>query len=372
MRVLYDHMVFTWQRYGGVSRYFIELMKRLRGRNVDYTLPVVLTNNNYLRHSKISKYLWWAKKDIKGTFHIMEPINRWKTRSQLRANRYDLFHPTSTNDYFLTNLNQPFVITVHDLTVELFPDYFNNPEYVRRTIASRQKLYQQAARIIAVSHNTKNDLLNFYGVPAEKVDVIYHGYTKISPGLDPDRNFDFLDQPFVLYVGSRKEYKNFGTFVTGAATLVRDGVNIVCVGGGPFTRDEQSLLRKLSIESGVYQVNLPDRELTYLYQRAQVFVYPSLYEGFGLPIIEALTNGCPVACSDLPVFREVALDQVTYFDPYDADAIGEAISAVISQEVNQAGQAELGKTIAAKYNWDITADQTISTYQKAIQQKTKL
>ena len=364
MQVLFDHHVFSWQKFGGVSKYFVELIQYLRKENVKCSLPFLFTKNYYIQ-SLTNNYL--KVKDVKGTYHIIELINKFNSIRILKGNHYDLFHPTSTSNYFYSHLNnKPFVVTAHDLTIELFPSYFKSNEFVSKTIEERKLNYNRANRIIAISENTKKDLIHFYNINPGKIDVIYHGYSKPGHIQEPIRNFRLDKNRYILYVGSRKEYKNFNNFIEACAPVVKGDSYIICAGGGGFSAIEKEKLSKLKIENKVFQYDVNSSELNFLYKNAIVFVYPSLYEGFGMPILEAFANGCRVAISNILVFTEIAGNAATYFDPNSVESIREAILKIINSPEKGDAIKEQSTQRLSNFSWETTASKTIETYKKVI------
>ena len=165
-----------------------------------------------------------------------------------------------------------------------------------------------------------------------------------------------LTAPLVLFVGSRAHYKNFLMLFTALAEWPEsDNPPHLLALGPEWTREEQSVLRFSPARHRFHQIVDPDDAvLRYWYNRAGVFVFPSLAEGFGIPLLEALACGCPAAVSDLPVFREVAGDAALYFDPEDPASIRSALRQSLS-DGRASPRAAAGLAIAQNYSWDFTA-----------------
>src|SRR5690606_2346406 len=227
----------------------------------------------------------------------------------------DIFHPTYYDAYFLSLLKRPFVLTVHDLTHEIYPEFFpqNDP-----FITHKREVIAKADHIIAISHSTAKDLQEVFGIAEKKISVIYHGYYKGH--IQEDTDFP-LPARYLLYVGDRAGYKNFTRFITAVAPLLRQDKElfVICAGGGEFRLAERELFYRNGISENILQRSATDPQLNNMYQKAIMFVYPSLYEGFGLPILEAFSNNCPVAMSDSSCFPEVGGNAVIYFDPYSPE-----------------------------------------------------
>lgn len=316
--------MFSMQKFGGITRYFCDLITHLP-ENVEYELPISYSENHYLweagcfdlkQISSISSFR------IKRRLYYF--FNQFESKRKLAVGKYDLFHPTYYSPYFYKYLDKPFVLTVHDMTHEKFRERFGKYD---NTVKQKRFLVDRASHIIAVSENTKNDLIELLNVPEEKISVVYHGYEqRVSPT-------EQLYTNYILFVGDRKGYKNFDIFIKAIAPLLnqRKDLSVVCTGYS-FLKEELTLFAQLSVENQLHHINATDAQLASLYKYALVFVYPSLYEGFGIPILEAYANSCPVCLSRASCFPEIARDAALYFDPTDMDSILLSILNVIENK----------------------------------------
>jgi len=350
VKVLYDHQAFSLQEYGGVSRYHAELLK-----NPESRLSLLFSNNKYLEERKdIVKVI--PHIDFKEKGRLIELINRPYSTYQIKSSKFDIFHPTYYYPYFLKHLNnKPFVITIHDMTHELFGGS-------KKIIEYKKLLVEKAEKVIAVSDSTKKDILRLYDISEEKVEVIYHGtFLKQNP-IKINLN---LPSRFILYVGGRAGYKNFNFFLKAAKPVLLDSdVFLVCAGGGSFSSKEKKLFNELGLSGKVLYFSVDDDVLQSLYSKALLFVYPSKYEGFGLPIIEAFSCGCPVVVSDIEVFREVAGDAAIYFNPDDESDMLSAVQTCICDKSLKIRLVSKGNIKADLYSWNLTLEKTIALYQK--------
>lgn len=383
MKVLYDHQAFTYQNYGGVSRYYAELMAHfdLLG-DARYDVPSIYTNNLYVKDSNfrnnnrfinyfLSTRLLKKINDVGHRFGYNFPYdhNRRKSVEMIRKNNFDIFHPTFFDDYFLKYIGEkPFVLTIHDMTHEKFPEHFPRND---GTAARKRELAMKAAGVIAISENTKEDILKFYDIGRDKVRVIYHGSSltvKKVAGAPDEGLVSGLPGRYILFIGDRKAYKNFNFFMRSIAPiLVKDaGLQIVCSGGGSFTRDEVSLLRSLGVEGRVRQHTVNDDTLVELYRRAAAYVNPSLYEGFGLPVLEAFACGCPAVISESSSLPEVGGDAAAYFNPGDASSIEHALHGVIYDDGLRERLRSRGYERLKKFSWEKTARETIELYRSVL------
>lgn len=356
-KILYDHQVFGWQKFGGISRYFVELMSRLP-QDVTPTHSVVFTDNVYLRASNLPL----STKSYHPRFIGSYQINSVISKAAIRRKDFDLFHPTYYDPYFLGCLKKPYVITVHDMIHELFGDMF---PFYDRTRSFKKKVITQARHIIAVSQKTKEDIISLYGLNEEKISVVYHGHSVNAATIEPIKD---IPHRYLLFVGQRGRYKNFDRLVKAFAQISKrePDIKLICT-GKPFHPNEQKLLQSLNIEDKVVHYFATDEQLACLYQNALCFVFPSLYEGFGIPILEAFAADCPLALSNTSCFPEIAQDGGAYFDPYDIDSIAAVLSDIIANESLRANLVMRGRDILSRYSWDKMAANTANIYKSIIQ-----
>jgi len=355
MRVLYDYQAFL-QRQGGVSRYFAELIRALEALpEFEATIPLFFSDNGYLQERKTLL----TRRHFKGKERIMDALNLVGARRALSGS-FDVFHPTYYRPYFLGRLDRPFVLTVHDMIHEAF----GGPE-VRDdgTAKNKHELCRKASRIIAVSQSTKSDLCRLLGVPPEKVTVIHHA-TRMSYRGEPRVH----SRPYFLFVGARSGYKNFARFITAAGSVLRRaGGDIVCAGGGSLTRNEREQIHRVGLEGRVahYGFCTPE-ELVSLYHFAIALCYPSLYEGFGLPILEAFACGCPVAASGVSSIPEVAGEAAVLFDPLSAESMASALELVMTDSSRRDQLVQAGAKRLQAFSWEVSARKTYAVYQEAM------
>lgn len=327
VRVLYDYQAFAMQTHGGVSRCFWELYKHLP-QQVQAQITVKESDNVYIKemqevqpaNDRYNKFL--CKRNFKGKGHLhlwydklthggyYPNYNKNYSIELLKRGEFDVFHPTFFSDYFLPYLNgKPFVLTIHDMIPELYPQYYAKDD---KQIVMKRKLASLANAIIAVSENTKKDIIRILDVPEEKIYVIYHG---CSFPHQSQVNLSFPDS-YVLYVGDRLNYKNFDLLVKHIAPFLKSHPKlfVVCT-GKPFGKDELALMEKYGVKDRfVYIWASTDEELFSLYHHALCFVFPSEYEGFGIPILEAFQADCPVLLNNTSCFPEIAGDAAMYFE----------------------------------------------------------
>jgi glycosyltransferase involved in cell wall biosynthesis len=281
----------------------------------------------------------------------------------LRRERANLFH---TPHYVLPPLTPcKSVVTIHDCIHLRFPQYLPNRlgyAYARSFLWTAT---HRSSRVITVSEASKRDILAYFNVPPEKIDVIYNGIDERFGNPPPDedvvavRERYQLDGPFILYAGNIKPHKNLGRLIE-AFHILRatgpefEGVKLVIIG------DE--IAKYAALRHAVHRCKLhkhvrffgfvPARTLAILYRLADVFVFPSLYEGFGLPPLEAMASGTPVITSNVSSLPEVVGDAAVLIDPLQPEAIAHAMSRVLSDSALRADLRERGLARARHFSWE--------------------
>jgi glycosyltransferase involved in cell wall biosynthesis len=362
MKIFYDHQIFSLQIYGGISRYFFELIdKSMADKDLDIILPLKLTNNYYLQNKYPNKYLKFLPNyNFRGKNRIIFGINRFFTN--IAKESFDVFHPTYYNPYFLNSIgNKPFVLTVYDMIHEKFKKCFSEND---KTSAYKQYLAMKASKIITISDSTKKDLTEIYKIDEKKIQTIYLGNSL----LPKEQVFNHkLPSRYILFVGNRGGYKNFDLFFESIKDLlINDNeLYLICVGGGKFSRIEFEKCG-LNLSKQILQFDLKDNQLSYFYQNALLFVFPSLYEGFGIPILESFACECPLVCSNTSSFLEVAGDGAYYFDPYSKISIKNAIVKVMNSDFLRRQLIANGKIILKDFSWNKTANETKKLYESLL------
>ncbi len=355
MKVLYDYQAFL-QHHGGVSRYFVELIRAMSSLGgFTPVMPVPYSDNEYIENKKT----FLIRRHFKGKTRILGLLNQRQARRGLLGD-FDIFHPTYYRLYFLDRLRTPFVVTVHDMIHELFSKTGVRDD---GTAENKRVLCARAAKIIAVSLSTRNDLCRILGVPESKVKVIHHATNLKYNGQDR-----LHQKPYILFVGEREGYKNFDNFLSAAAPLlIRHRMDLVCAGGRAFSKAERTLFSRLGVQEKVFRVGVSSAdELASLYHFARLFCYPSLYEGFGLPLLEAFACGCPVAAGSSPSFVEIAADAAERFDATSVESIAAAVERLILDSERGAKLAAAGALRLKDFSWQKSAQSTLEVYREAL------
>ncbi len=288
-----------------------------------------------------------------------------------REERFDLFH--FTNSTAPVNFTAPYVTTIHDLSLMRMPEM--HP--LRRRAYQRTLLKSSAARarlVITISQASAHDLQEYLGVPTEKIVVThvaaddrFHAPVD-AEAIERVAARYALDGPYLLYVGTIEPRKNLVRLIDAFESARVDGVTLVLAGGiGWMAAD---VARRANGYAGRGRIRMlgyvDDDELPALYRAAQAVVYPSLWEGFGLPVLEAMTVGAPVIASRIPAITEVAGQAALLVDPSSTEEIGAAIAQVVSDSALRARLSADGLERSRLFDWDHAAQATWQVYRDAL------
>jgi glycosyltransferase involved in cell wall biosynthesis len=367
MRVLYDHQIFTTQKFGGISRYFRELMKIQSESCIVKAInpawfPKTENQNNqpniFFRGVKYLKRHAGINDKPRQTYLPEEVMRIFKNAE------YDLFHPTNYDPYFLNYVKSPFVLTVFDMIHEIYCDYFPISDNTSR---NKRMLCEKAASIITISNNTKNDLISIFNIDKERIHAIqlasdFDKIVSVKPsGINGVDNY-------ILYTGARWLYKNFYFTAISLADILKQDktLQFLCT-GIHFSKEELQFFKDLGIERQVKHIMLEnDSELAWVYKNARVFIFPSLYEGFGFPMLEAFACDCPVVASSGGSLPEVGGDGALYFSPRDIRQIQDATNSVLYDSNLSASMIEKGRLQFQKFSWSECRAKTLEVYKSAI------
>ncbi|MDB4956292.1 MAG: hypothetical protein JWO36_3861 [Myxococcales bacterium] len=372
MRVLYDHQIFSYQRFGGASRYFCELMNAFhRDGEPTFDLGVAESPNEYLKQASFYRGKTSSRT---GTASFLRTYlrNEVSTRAAALRRRHDVMHSTFYDPAVLTTLRgAKLVVTILDMIPEHFPDDFvvtglYGRFVTKRWIEGKRALCRRADVILAISEHTKQDVIAFYGIDPDRI-VVTHLGNNISGRADLPVPGDFPSR-YILFVGTRNTYKNFVLFIEAVAPLVvaDSSLGVVCIGGGSFTPAERELCDRRGLGEKILQRSVADGELAACYAHAVAFVFPSRYEGFGIPILEAFACGCPVLVANASCFPEIAGDAALYFDVDDPQSLRAQLATVVGDAALRAGLMARGIARARQFSWQTTARKTLDAYRSAM------
>ena len=353
MRVHYDDQIMTRQQRGGVSRYFVELVEAYRqdpGLGVSVDLDWRSSRNEHAVAAGLGR----------------QP-SRYRRRLRRLARRLpsmpprhpDIYHPTWYDaDRLSPKPGPPMVVTVVDMIPEVFPDLFagGNPHY------AKEDFVRQASAVVCISDNTRRDLLRVYGPLSAVVEVVPLAVgPEFLPGQPLTRS---VPDDYLLFVGKRGGYKDFVVALEAFARIRTEHPNLslIAVGGGKFGQQELAAIQRHAIEDFVLRLEATDEELPALYGASRAFVFPSRYEGFGLPTLEAMACGTPVVLADSSSHPEVGGDAALYFPPGDASVLGLQVLRILGDVELRGSLVERGLERAAAFTWHRTAAQTRDVY----------
>lgn len=356
MNILYDYQAFI-QKVGGVSRYHCELIKNLP-EGFRAVLPYMLSDNVYLRDAGVKQVSLFPAKQPARKEALYKGVDMAMSMLALKQKKYDIFHPTFLNPYYIGRTKKPTVITIHDLLHEKMPDLVVKADIVRE---KRRKCVEDTDAVICISEETKSDLKKYYEVPDEKIRVIYHG---ADQDLFVSTSASMYEKPYMLFIGNRKGYKNFQAFLQ-AFSLLNEDVDLVCTGSA-FNSDELQLINRLGVSNRMHQIFASNEEMNELLYHALAFVYPSLGEGFGLPILEAFRCSCPCIVSDLGCFNEVAGDSAVYFNPESIDDMLSVISKTLNDSQRLKTLRASSRQRLKLFTWEKTTRETASLYKSLL------
>ena len=265
----------------------------------------------------------------------------------------------------------PVVITIHDLSFIRFPQLFHRANRIYLTVMSRLSA-RRCSQVIAVSEHTARETEELLGVNRRRITVVYHGVDPRFRPLPADKIAAFrerrgLPEQFVLFVGTLEPRKNLKRLVEAFAQLQPSGIGLVLAGGkGWLYEDLFARVDRLGLHEVVlFPGYVSQDELALWYNAATVFAYPSVYEGFGMPVTEAQACGTPVMTSSTTSLPEAAGEAAILVDPYDVGAIAAGLRQLVEDEDLRQHLGEQGLTHARHFNWTQTAQETVQVYRKA-------
>ncbi len=362
MNILYDHQIFLSQKFGGPSRYFIELSKNINRLNENSIIYSPFYINRYLKVEKdknFKKKIFLLRKAKLNFF--FNYINEVLTKKFVQEMKFDILHPTYYDIQKYKNFKIPKILTVYDLTHEKFAEHYG----LSRNHKIKKNALDHADHFLCPSNATKKDLIEIYNIHENKISVIYW-----APFLDPNNTIikKKYEKPFLLFVGNRHKYKNAYKFLEAFAknNFLLNNLEIIFFGGGKFNTYEKQIINKLMLEKKIKLINGSDDELINLYKNAEALVYPSLYEGLGLPILESMNYGCPVITSYSSGMIEAGGNAVEYFDPNDTESISSSIVKVLDSKNYANKLINLGYEHVKHFSWELCAKQTFKIYKKLL------
>lgn len=358
----FDFQIEALQGVGGIKRYFKELFSHL-GQRATLEVQHSLWNEKIPPNSNVD--------GGSERLNFFRKVSKYKYLRSIDANLISKSNPDIIHNTFfyegIRSASAKSYITVFDMNYEIMPEY---SRFSRIKSEFKRKACAAADEIIAISNSTKRDLIEKFKVPESKVHVVYLG---VSPDfLTRNHLIDATDdslesEDYVLYVGKRGGYKNFKMLLDAFCRNISLSKNfqLIAFGGGEFTSAERAYIRELGLpDSSIKHVSGNDALLARYYRGARLMVYPSLYEGFGLPIIEAMACGCPVLTSNISSMPEVGQKACAYFEPANPNSLVDCLSDLLKDNVALHEFSKLGLDHSQNFVWENTARETEKLYLK--------
>ena len=361
-KILLDNIIFKLQPIGGISNYWYNLLKGfVNNDNIFYFEDNYLNKNYYRSLIKLSE-----NSIIKDKNRIPLIIKRYLPIRN-RDKHFDIFH-SSYYRYARGNIKN--VVTVYDFMYERYLPRYN----FRLIIHSLQKYLsiKHADYIMGISKNTLEDMLKYYPeFKNKKMCVVYLGISddfypiKNKNNSIKIKNQELFYNSYFFYFGNRRGYKNFGLLIKAYSNLMKNNKNIpklIVAGGGCFNKEEMKLLREKKVLSNTIKLKeIDNNELNLLYNYCSGFIYPSLYEGFGMPVLEAMQAGAPVICSNSSSIPEVAGEAAILVDPTDVFALEKSLFGLLDNNTRK-NLIYLGYKQSRKFSWDKMYKETLEAY----------
>lgn len=375
MKIAYDPQIFCIQNYGGVSRYYCEIASRIaRVPDVKVFITAPLHVNAYLSDvpsgivfgfpaPKIDRFL--TSNGVNYPRLALRGLNLLISNVMLNVLKPDIIHETYYSPYRLGARRARRVLTIYDMIHEKFASNF--PLAVK-TARYKALAAERADHVICISESTRRDVMEILGLSSDKISVIHLGFDLMNKAEAHAKEVILpTSEPFLLYVGDRGGYKNFIRLleVYASSPHLNTAFKLVCFGGGTFRVEELKMMKALGLDNRqVIQLGGSDLLLSKLYENASALVYPSLYEGFGISPLEAMSHNCPVVCGRTSSIPEVVGDAGEYFDPADTESMRVAIERVISSDSQRKLLIARGRERLGYFSWDRCAAETFNVYKK--------
>lgn len=355
MIVVFDNIVYSLQRAGGISVYWTEMCRRLEK---DKSIEKLFIEENYSNTNIFRKDLNILNSNIQNNNSVLFKLTRYFNLN-IKINKTFIFH----SSYFriCSNKNAINVTTVYDFIYERYGRGLT--KYIHKLV--KKRAVKKSKAIICISESTKRDLIKYYpDIDRNKLFVIYLSISDdFFPIIDTKIDTPFSKNNYILFLGQRNGYKGFKFAVEVARYF---GINLLFVGGGAVSETEEILLNKsLNKDSFIHLGNISSSSLNKLYNNAFCLLYPSIYEGFGVPLIEAQKSGCPVIAHSGSSIDEVVLNSALLIDELSINAV-ESHFIYLNNQLNREKIIEKGFINANRFSWDKSYEQHISIYKKLL------
>lgn len=314
------------------------------------------------RNSFVDKYVRFFRRILIEQFGM----NSWFQKKSL-----EIYHvPKNTGVPFFHNI--PVVVTIHDIIPHVFPDKYlsNILERIWYEVAIRVSIHR-SDKILTISNFSKEELIKYYGVESSKIEIVTLAYDesfrKIEDVqfLDDVKNRYCLSNKYILAIGGSEYRKNIQRLINVYLKNFQDDYDLIVVGGKWRDID---LSKKYQCNNIRFITGVPEEDLIAIYNMASVFVFPSFYEGFGIPVLEGMACGVPVVTSNVSSMPEVGGEAAIYFDPYDENNMAEKIALVLNDKQLRKEMINKGLEKVKEYSWDKCAKETLKVYEEVLAQ----
>ena len=359
MKILYDGQIFTLQPVGGANRYFTNVISGLPSEFKPTLTTCLVRETTFPSHPSLKVYAfprfgfrpgrlsyWCEKMYFKSVIELCSPRIIHQT-----------YYTTLIQEPLEANSKRRLVVTVYDMLQEIFPEEIDPKGTDRR---AKKLAVERADLVICISQNTKKDLVEYYRVPESKIRVIplaANNFTKSTEDLP-------INSKYFLFVGTRWSYKNFYRFATAFSQVAKTEKDVsLCLVGPTLTKYEEKFFAHLGITDKVVSLGYTsDSMLAALYSKCIALVYPSLYEGFGIPLLEAMQNDAPVLASRSSSIPEVTGDAALLFDPRSESSMKEAMKEILQKSSLREELIYKGRVRASHFSWERSVQKTIEAY----------
>ncbi len=382
MRVIIDASVLSLRRYtkGGQQQYTRQLLRHLD--TIDSDVSYVLWFNfinpaNLPLYERARRELAPTRLDYRAVHCRIPPqiLELLRVPVEIFAGWADVFHAPTAASY--ATRRAKYVVTIHDLAYFDHPECFDFPD-IERCKRHVMRLANRAAMVLTVSEHARGTIIERLGVPAERVRAIYHGVSGIFWDEAVEGSFATVQErfgirrPYILFVSTVQPNKNVVRLLEAFDLLRRGelrGWQLV-VGGQPGWMTEPIFAKAEALSLGrdvVFTGYVEEEILPILYRNAEVFVLPSLVEGFGIPVIEAMACGIPVVVSKTGALPEISGDAGVLVDPYSSEDIARGVLQAVGDQALRDQLIVRGRARARQFRWEETARKTVAAYRDAVQ-----
>jgi glycosyltransferase involved in cell wall biosynthesis len=357
MRILFDEQIFLFQKRGGISRYFTELIRIFTQQpelNIEPILNFNKTSNESLLALSKELDLGISRNSKPKPIQIAQAI----ASNTLRFPKVDLLHHTFySKTFWHAGYKGPRTSTHYDM----IPETFHETRLGINPHLSKHWYFNNVNHIFSISESAKQDLLRIWPDVNTPISTTHLGKPEVMK-----QDFQRI-QGYIIFIGVREGYKDAESLLRAFARLPENlRGKLEFLGGDKFTESETDLIDNLGIENHTTQRNVTDIELAEAYSKAHLFVFPSRYEGFGLPALEALQFGCRSILANTPALKEVAQNSADYFTPGNVDELADALLITLSASPHDNPYLDSGLARAGSFSWLRTARETAKVYQSLV------